>query len=166
MDYGDIIYDQSHNSPFCGKLESVQYRAALAITGTIQGTFREKIFQELGLESLKSRKWFRRLCCMFKIMKNEAPSYLISLIPKREQTFNTRNKHLPTYNCRTNCFKYSFFPCTLKDCFSLNASIRNSESISIFESILLSFIPPVQNNIFNVFESPRIEAVNPFTLRF
>ena len=28
---------------------------------------------------------------MFKIMQNEAPSYLISLIPKREQTFNTRN---------------------------------------------------------------------------
>ena len=48
-------------------------------------------------------------------MKTEAPNYLISLIPKREQTFNTRSKHLPTYNCRTDSFKYLFFPCTLND---------------------------------------------------
>ena len=41
---------------FCKKLESVQYKATLAITGTIQGTSRDKIYQELGLESLKSRR--------------------------------------------------------------------------------------------------------------
>ena len=115
IDYGDIIYDQPHNSSFSEKLESVQYKATLAITGVIQVTFLEMIVQELGVESLKYRRWFRRLCCMFKIMKNEVPNFLISLIPKREQTFNTRSKHLLTYNCRTNCFKYSFFPCTLND---------------------------------------------------
>ena len=109
IDCEGIIYDQPHNSSFCETLESAQYKAALAITGAIQGTSHEKIFQELGLESLKSRRRFIRLCCMFKIMKNdEAPNYLISFIPKREQTFNTRNKHLLTYNCRTECFKYSF----------------------------------------------------------
>ena len=150
IDYVDIIYDQPHNSSFCEKLESVQYKAALAITSAIQGTSHEKILQELGLESLKSQRWFRRLCCMFKIMKNEASINLISLIPKREQTFNTRNKHLPTYNCRTDCFKYSIFPCTLNDWFNLDVSIRNSESISIFKSKLLSFIRPVQKNIFNI----------------
>ena len=103
IDYGDIIYDQPHNSFFCGKLEPVQYKAALMITGVIQSTSHEKIFQELGLESLKSRRWFKRLCCMFKIMKNEASNYLISLIPKRKQTFNTRNKYLPlNYNANRN----------------------------------------------------------------
>ena len=53
IDYGDIIYDQPQNESFCEKLESVQYKAALAITGAIQGTSREKIYQKLGLESLK-----------------------------------------------------------------------------------------------------------------
>ena len=80
-------------------------RYHLAIAGATQGSSREKIFQELRLESLKSRRWFRRLCCMFKKMENETPTDLISLIPKLEQTFNTRNKNLPTYNCRTDCFK-------------------------------------------------------------
>ena len=103
IDYGDIIYDQPHNSFFCEKLEPVQYKAALVITGVIQSTSHEKIIQELGLESLKSRRWFKRLCCMFKIMKNEASNYLISLIPKRKQTFNTRNKYLPlNYNANRN----------------------------------------------------------------
>ena len=35
LNYGDIIYDQQHNRPFCNKLKSVQYNAALAVTETI-----------------------------------------------------------------------------------------------------------------------------------
>ena len=50
IDYGHIIYDQSQNESFCGKLESVQYKTGLAITGAFQGTSREKIHQELGLQ--------------------------------------------------------------------------------------------------------------------
>ena len=53
IDYGDIIYDQLQNESFCNKIESVQYKAALPITGIIQGTSHEKIYQELGLEPLK-----------------------------------------------------------------------------------------------------------------
>ena len=45
IDYGDIIYDQPHNSSFCEKLESVQHKAALAIRGGRQGIFREKTFK-------------------------------------------------------------------------------------------------------------------------
>ena len=38
-------------------VKKVQYEATLAITVAIQGTSRDKIYQELGLESLKSRRW-------------------------------------------------------------------------------------------------------------
>ena len=55
-DYGDVIYDRAFNESFQNKLESVQYNAALAITGAIRGSTREKLYQELGLESLKSRR--------------------------------------------------------------------------------------------------------------
>ena len=95
IDYGDIIYDQPQNESFCEKLESVQYKAALAITGAIQGTSREKIYQELGLESLKSRRWYKRLSCMFKIMKEEVPNYLINSVPKWGKNTRTRNKVYP-----------------------------------------------------------------------
>ena len=56
IDYGDIIYDQSQNESFCENLEFLQYKAALAITGAIQESSREKLYQKLGLESLKSRR--------------------------------------------------------------------------------------------------------------
>ena len=152
IDYGDIIYDQPQNESFCEKLESVQYKAALAITGAIQGTSRDKIYQELGLESLKSRRWYKRLSCMFKIMKEEAPNYLTNLVPKCETNTRTRNNSIPSFNCPTNCFKYSFFPSNLNDWFNLDLNIRNSKSILIFKSKLLSFIRPVQTNIYNIFD--------------
>ena len=40
LDYGDIIYDEPLNVSFCEKIESVQYKAALAFAGPIQGTSR------------------------------------------------------------------------------------------------------------------------------
>ena len=131
-------------------MESVQYKAALAITGAIQGTSRGKLYQELGLESLKSRRWYKRLSCMFKIMKKEAPNYLINLIPRCEQTIRTRNNNIPIYHCQRDCSKYSFFPSTLNEWFKSDDSIRNSESIEIFKSKLLSLIRPVQSNIYSV----------------
>ena len=84
-------------------------------------------------------------------MTEKAPNYLINLIPKGDPTIKTRKISIPTFHCRTDCFKYSFLPSTLNDWFSLDINIRNSESISLFKSRLLSFIPPVQNNIYNIF---------------
>ena len=56
LDYGDIIYDRAYNSSFHQNIESIQYNAALAITGAIRGTSKEKIYQELGFESLQQRR--------------------------------------------------------------------------------------------------------------
>ena len=39
----------THNANSCQKIESFQYKAALAITGAIQGTSQEKLLEELGL---------------------------------------------------------------------------------------------------------------------
>ena len=47
----DKIYDKPGNVKFESKLERVQYSACLVITGAIQGTNRESIYVELGLQS-------------------------------------------------------------------------------------------------------------------
>ena len=52
LDYGDIIFDQAFNKSFHDNLESIQYNASLAITGARRGTSKEKLYQELGFESL------------------------------------------------------------------------------------------------------------------
>ena len=52
LDYGDIIYNQTDNNYSHNKVESIQYKAALAKTGSIRGTSRKVLYQELGLEPL------------------------------------------------------------------------------------------------------------------
>ena len=64
-DYGDLIYDCAFNESFRQRFESIQYNAAIAITGAIRGTSLEKLFQELGLETLKSRQWSRKLYILY-----------------------------------------------------------------------------------------------------
>ena len=69
LDYGDVFYDQAFNNSFHAKMESIQYNACLAITGTIQGMSREKIYQKLGLESLQLHRWYRNLCSFITFSK-------------------------------------------------------------------------------------------------
>ena len=137
---------------FCEKLESVQYKTALAITGAIQDTSLDKIYQELGLESLKSRNKCKPLSFMFKIRKKEAPNHLINSVPKCETNIRTRSNNTPTCNCQTDCFIFSFFPFSLNYWFNLDFNTSNLEPILIFKSRLLSFIRSVQTNIYNSFD--------------
>ena len=90
LDYGDVLYDQAFNNSFHAKMESIQYNACLAITGAIRGTSREKIYQELGLESLQLRHWYRKLCLFYKVFKNKHPKYRFNLIPVRRTSYATR----------------------------------------------------------------------------
>ena len=55
LDYRDIIYDKAFNESFHTKLKSLQYNATLIITSAIRGSSAEKIYEQHGLESLKSR---------------------------------------------------------------------------------------------------------------
>ena len=48
LDYRDIIYDKAFNESFHAKLESLQYNAALAMTGAIRGSSTEKNYEEFG----------------------------------------------------------------------------------------------------------------------
>ena len=93
LDYSDIIYDQAYNLSFHQKLESIQYNTALVLTGAIRGSSREKLYQELGLESLQLRRWYRELCCFYKIYNKQAPGYLAELLPTRNEAYQA--KHLP-----------------------------------------------------------------------
>ena len=101
LDYGDIIYGQAYNASFHQKLELLQYNACLAIAGAIRSTSREYLFEELNLESLQIRRWFRKLSCFYKLFNSEHPHYLFKLIPSRSSSYVTRNIHnIPFFKTR------------------------------------------------------------------
>ena len=55
LNYGDVVYYYPGNVSFMQKLKSVQCNASMAITGCFRGTSRNKLYSELGLESLADR---------------------------------------------------------------------------------------------------------------
>ena len=82
LDYGGILYDQPYNKSFCQKIQTVQFNAVLAITSVIKGTSQVKLYNQLGLESLEFRWWFRKLCLFYKVKKTGLPEYLFNMIPQ------------------------------------------------------------------------------------
>ena len=79
LDNDDVIYDQPNNSSLSDKIESVQYNTVLAITGAIRGTSKKKLYQELGLQSLRNRRWLRRMFSLYKNISTKSPPYLYEL---------------------------------------------------------------------------------------
>ena len=77
MDYCDIIYHLPRSTStfdcpinlnfMMQSLESIQYQAALAVSGAWKGSSTTKLYEELVWESLSDRRWLRRLCQFYKI---------------------------------------------------------------------------------------------------
>ena len=122
----------------------------MARTGAIKGTSAEKIYQELGLESLKPRIWFRKLFCFYKIFNETSSSYLFNLIPNFNMFHNARlTYNIPPIKVRHNYFKNSFFSSAITEWNRLDLNIRSSVSLNTFKN-LLNFIQPFGNSIFDI----------------
>ena len=68
------------NELFTNKIGTVQYNAALAITGCAWVTSKEKLYSQFGLTSPYARRRFHRLPLFYKILYQLAPEYLSSFI--------------------------------------------------------------------------------------
>ena len=67
-----IIYhkcDPEFKLAFTKKLESIQYLAALAVTGAWRGTDTNRLCEEVGWEILYYRKWYRRFVLLLQTVE-------------------------------------------------------------------------------------------------
>ena len=71
-----MVYDKPNNKNVQEKIEKVQYRTCLVITGAIQGTLKEKNYDELGLHSLPNKRWHNKLFFLYKTVNGLLPEYL------------------------------------------------------------------------------------------
>ena len=51
-----IIYDQPHDTTYSDKIKSIEYNVALSIAEDVEGASKQKLCQQLGLESLNDKK--------------------------------------------------------------------------------------------------------------
>ena len=152
LDYGDVIYDYPGNATFSRKLESVQYNACLAITGCFRGTSREKLYSELGLESLADRRFSRRLFFFYKIFNGMAPRYLFNVLPPQNIAHVNLRSRPPIYplESRTERYRNSFFPFCIREWNNLDSRIRDLPSISSFKRAIFEYLRPTAVSTFRV----------------
>ena len=114
LDYGDVTYDQVNNSCLSDKIEFVQHIAILVISSAIRGTSKDKLYQELGLESLKERRWLRRMSYFCKIISTKLLPYLYELISPIQRSHQYPGC-FQTFHCRTSFFQNLFLPFTITE---------------------------------------------------
>ena len=127
LDYSDIIYDQLKNSSLSDKIESFQYNAALRITGAIRVTSKKKLYQELGLESLRNRRCLTRMSYFNEIISTKSPPYLFELMGPLQKLHHYLGC-FKTLRCRTELFRNSFSPFTVNEWNKLDSDIKNCVS--------------------------------------
>ena len=114
--------------------------ACLALTREIRGTSKEKIYQELGLESLQIRRWYRKLCLFYKIYKNQSLSYLYNIIPTTNTHYIFRSSDkIPYFKTKHNFFKNSFFLSVIIEWNKVDPSLRrcdNSYGLLVIRSLI------------------------------
>ena len=111
LDFGDVVYDYLGNASFMQKLESIPYNTSLAITGCVRGTSRDKLYSEIGLESLVDRRFYGKFIAFYKIVNKKAPQYLIDYLPTQDLASINLRKRPAIYplDARTEPYRNSFF---------------------------------------------------------
>ena len=59
-------------------------------TGALSSTSEEKLYDELGLDTLQLCRWFRKLYYFYNFYKNKPPQYLSKLVSLRHSPYTTR----------------------------------------------------------------------------
>ena len=162
FDYCDVIYHipVSNNvynlfTPLHSLMESIeriQYQAALAITGAWQGSSRNKLYEELGWESLSDRRWFRRLFQFYKIHNNMTPQYLKDNLPPIRRALYGNNNRDVYHNifCRTTRYRNSFYPDSVKSWNDIGNEFNLCNSIAKFKTDIIKLIRPIPKSIFKL----------------
>ena len=124
-------------------------------------------YQELGLESFRDRRWYRRLVYFFNIVSLNLPGYLRSLLPSKQRSHDPRrNNMFRNFSVRTEYFKNSFSPYCISELNKLDPSLRNSASISLFKKILLKFIRPRPNSVLNIMDPFGLKLLTRLCVNF
>ena len=103
------------------------------------------------------------ICVCF--LKLKRPKYLYERIPSESHIYSTRNsENVETYYCRTDHFKYSFFPYSIIEWNKLDINLRNAKSFLIFRNSLLKIGRPMQNSIYNIHDPVGIKYLTRLRL--
>ena len=154
LDYGCHVYC-SLSAADAKRLEQLQYKAGLIITGGIQGTSYCEVLSELGWCTVANRRLYFQASLMYKIVNGTSPIYLQNMIlglPTRTVNVTLRNAdHLLIPRYRLSGTGKGFRVSSIRLWNSLPRSLRLRTSIHSFkDNYKKEYFPPVRRD----FNSP------------
>ena len=118
IDYALPVYFKTLRQTEMSRLENIQYRAAKIVTGATHLSSRDKLYSELGWETIEKRADFLGLNIFHKIHLHETRPLIRSCMLKpdldRKHMLRSKGGYIPFKNTKDH-FKKSFFPyfCTM-----------------------------------------------------
>ncbi|MEW8544911.1 MAG: reverse transcriptase family protein [Candidatus Thiodiazotropha sp.] len=139
LEYCDSVWDNA-SSESKKQLDAIHIEAARTITGATKLCAIDKLFADLGWESLQSRRNKHKLVIFYKIMNGLTPDYLSDLVPPLIQDtthYNLRNSNdTQTLHANTNLYFNSFFPSTIRAWNDLPEQTKQATSVASFKYLL------------------------------
>ena len=175
LDYGDVLYHLDNPSKeeifeftpknaFTNlkKIEEIQYKAARIVSGAWKGTSYEKLYTNLGWESLNRRRSMRKLTILYETIHTKHPMHLHSIIKNFLHPENSRlaNKYLlRNVPCARSHYPKQFLPSTIRDWNQLDLIVRESRTKPIFKNKILNLIRPKKSPYFGLFSNQSIKYI-------
>ena len=141
LEYGDTIWD---NCTLYEKreLDKIQNEAARIVTGATALVSLQALYNEVGWDSLQTRRTNHKLITFFKMQHGLVPHYLSSLTPpsfSETSMYNTRNADdYITIQCHSQSYFNSFLPSVVREWNNLPQQAKQITSLLSFKSFLTS----------------------------
>ena len=144
IEYGNVVWGGSCDTHIA-KVERIHIEAMRLVTGATSRSNIQRLYDETGWLSTRSRIDGAMIVMLFKIKNHISPNYLFELLPQQNAAYisyslrNNNNIKLPITN--REAFRRSFFPTAIRLWNRLNLNIRNSTSLYIFKQSLKKEYP-------------------------
>ncbi|MCG8033360.1 MAG: reverse transcriptase family protein, partial [Candidatus Thiodiazotropha taylori] len=136
LEYADVIWDNCSQQEKID-LEKIQNEAARIATGTTKLVSLQKLYEEIGWETLEARRKKHKLVLFYKMFYNLTPPYLSSLVPPQVQhvsRYSLRNaNNVQTLPSHTTQYYNSFLPFVIREWNNLPDAIRNVDTVESFK---------------------------------
>ena len=156
FDYCDIVFDGHITARDEQRLERLQTRAARLVTGTPLRTSTDRLRQDLGWDTLKTRRRLHKLQFFHKLITtaHRQPDYMRQILPQtrientRRTLRNSRTLTLPPN--KTTSFQQSFIPATTRIWNTLPNTLKTETSRKKFrDGVACLFSTPKPNPYFS-----------------
>ena len=132
LEYASAAWDP-HYSTYISKLEKVQNNAARFVFNNYgRETSVSALKSELGWPLLETRRKTSRLVELYKIVNGTSPIPSSCLTTAAVNTRAGAESKFRNLYSRTNVYKFSFFPRTIRDWNELPLEVRLSPSVDAF----------------------------------